>query len=133
MHNHDDHNHSHDNDHGHDHDHSHEHQHNHTMDASESASVVLDIGGDVGALVLYVPAAEYGREIEVSRDGTDGPRVHAAVRERLVEAGSIYCMVIGGLKEGEYTIWSDATQPAGSVTVTGGQVAELDWSERAVI
>ena len=111
----------------------HNHHHHHTMDASESASVVLDIGGDVGALVLYVPAAEHGREIEVSRVGTDDPRVHAAVRERMVEAGSVYCMVIGSLQAGEYTIWSDATQPAGTVTVTGGEVAEVDWSERAVI
>jgi hypothetical protein len=104
------------------------HNHQHTLDASESASVVLDIGADVGALILYVPAADYGREIEISR-GTD-PRTHAAVRERLVDSGSIYCIVYAGLTAGEYTIWDDETTPGGTVTIIGGEITELDWTER---
>ncbi|HEY1485245.1 MAG TPA: phospholipase [Micromonosporaceae bacterium] len=104
------------------------HTHHHTADASESASVVLDIGADVGALILYVPAACHGREIEISR-GTE-PRTHAAVRERIVEDGSIYCVVYGSLPEGEYTVWDDETTAGGTVTVTGGEIAELDWVAR---
>ena len=100
--------------------------HNHTLDASESASVVLDIGADVGALILYVPAADHGREIEISR-GTD-IRTHAAVRERIVESGSIYCVVYPGLVADEYTIWADATTPGGHATVTGGEITEVDWT-----
>jgi hypothetical protein len=100
----------------------------HTVDASESGSVVLDIGADVGALVLYVPAAEHGREIEISR-GTE-PRTHAAVRERVLDIGTIYCIVYAGLTAGEYTIWDDDTTPGGTVTVTGGEITELDWTAR---
>ncbi len=100
--------------------------HHHATGASPTGSVLLDIGGDVGALVLYVPATELGREIEVSPVG-GGRRTHAAVRERHVEGGHVYCVVIPGLVAGEYTIWADETTPAGSVTITGGTVTELDW------
>jgi hypothetical protein len=98
------------------------------MDASESGSVVLDIGADVGALIVYVPAAWHGREIEVSR-GTDR-RTHAAVRERHLEDGSIFCVVYPGLPEGDYTIWDDETTPGGTVTITGAEITELDWTQR---
>jgi hypothetical protein len=110
----------------------HDHHH-HTLDASESASVVLDIGADVGALVLYVAPAEHGREIEISPVATPDQRTHAAVRERIVESGSIFCIVYAGLVEGDYTIWGDATIPVGSVHVAGGEITELDWSDRTVI
>ncbi len=103
------------------------HSHDHTLDASESASVVLDIGADVGALILYVPESEHGREIEISPSGTDRPRTHAAVRERRLDDGSIYCVVYDKLATGVYTLWDDDVTPAGTVTVTGGQIAEVDW------
>jgi hypothetical protein len=85
----------------------------------------------VGALILYVPASEHGREIEISR-GTD-PRTHAAVRERIVDSGSIYCIVYAGLKAGDYTIWDDDTTPGGQATVVGGEITELDWTERLAL
>ncbi len=105
--------------------------HHHATGASPTGSVVLDIGGDIGALVLYVPAAEIGREIEVG-PVAGGRRTHAAVRERHVEGGHVYCVVIPGLRAGDYTVWADETTPAGSVTITGGTVTELDWSSRGL-
>jgi hypothetical protein len=102
--------------------------HSHTLDASESASVVLTIGAGVGALILYVPASELSREIEISPAGTHAPRTHAAVRERKLDDGSRYCVVYDGLPEGDYTLWDDDTTPAGTATVTGGQVTEVDWT-----
>lgn len=104
--------------------------HHHTLDASESASVVLNIGADVGALILYVAATEHGREIEISPTGTGaaGKRTHAAVRERRLDDGSVYCVVYDGLHAGVYTLWADDTTPAGTATVIGGQITEVDWS-----
>ena len=102
--------------------------HQHTMAASTAGSVVIDVGGDVGALVLYVSAAQLGREIEVSTVGSAGHRTHAAVRERHVASGSRYCVVYTGLTAGDYTVWSDSDTPAGTVTVVGGRVTETDWS-----
>ncbi len=100
--------------------------------------VVLDIGGEVGALILYAPAELSGAEIEIS--GT-GPRTHSIVRERKVDqpAGgrhaappgpgdaAVYAAVYPGLPAGIYTIWRDAQTPAGTVQVEGGQVANWLW------
>ena len=100
----------------------------HTLAVSPTASVMLDIGGDAGALVLYVAASELGREIEVSLVGSAARRTHASVRERRLDRGSRYCVVYDGLAAGEYTIWADDTTPAGTAAVTGGRVTELDWA-----
>ena len=106
--------------------------HNHTLDASPAGSVLLDIGADTGALILYVPAARHGQEIEISPIGPEGAaRTHAAVRERELEDGPVYCVVYDGLSAGDYTIWLDESTPAGTATVVGGRVAELDWIERS--
>jgi hypothetical protein len=88
-------------------------------------SVVLDLGADVGALVLEVPAGLSGREIEISPAG-GGPaarRTHALVRERRTGAGTSYAAVYPGLPAADYTIWHDPATPAATVTVRGGQVA----------
>lgn len=66
---------------------------------------MLDIGADVGALVIYLPASEHGREIEISLAGAS-TRTHSAVRERRLDDGSTYCVVYPSLTAGEYTIWS---------------------------
>ena len=100
----------------------------HTLQASPNASVVLDIGADIGALVLYMPTTDHGREIEISQVGSSEPRSHAAVRERRLDRGSLHCVVYAGLAAGEYTIWADDTTPGGTATVIGGHVTELDWT-----
>lgn len=110
---------------------------------SDPGGVVLDIGDDVGALVLYGPAGIDGREIEIS-PGADpaAPRSHAEVRRRLPglgelaapagqpaagQAAAIYAAVYPGLPAGSYTIWRDADLPAGTVIVRGGRVASFWW------
>lgn len=89
--------------------------------------VVLDIGGDVGALILYVPPALSGAEIEISRCGSDEPRTHVAVHERRVGQQDVFAAVYGSLRAGEYTLWREPTTPAETVLIAGGEVTELDW------
>lgn len=86
-------------------------------------SVVLDIGGDVGALILYTPPALHQREIDVSPIGDDRARVHSAVLERSVAGQIVYAAVYPELPEGEYRVWVDGVTP--TVTITGGVVTEL--------
>ncbi len=107
---------------------SHAGHHHHTLGPSEVGAVVLDIGAGVGALIIHVPAARHGDEIDIS--GSDGKRTHSAVRERVLEHGSIYCVVYPALAEGDYTIWADDTTPAGAATIVGGEITELDWTDR---
>jgi hypothetical protein len=89
-------------------------------------SVVLDLGADVGALVLDVPAALSGREIEISpAGGAAARRTHALVRERRTSAGIGYAAVYPDLPAAEYTIWQDPATPAATVLVRSGRVTRL--------
>ncbi|WP_326551527.1 phospholipase [Micromonospora sp. NBC_01813] len=110
--------------------------HEHSLAPSETASVVLDIGGDMGALIIYTGQEFHGREIEVSRipdeDQADpAPRTHAAVRERQVHDGVFFSAVITDLRAGSYTVWREGDVPAGQVRITGGAVTEFVWPQHA--
>jgi len=96
---------------------------------SNAGSVVLDLGADIGALILDTPAELAGREIEISpaSDGPGARRTHALVRERRTGAGTGYAAVYPGLPAAEYTVWKDAVTPVATVTVYGGQVARCHW------
>jgi hypothetical protein len=104
---------------------------------SRAGSVVLDLGGAVGALVLEAPAALCGSEIEISLVagavgvgvGDQGSRTHSLVRERRTAAGTSYAAVYPGLPAGRYLIWRHADTPAGEVTIDGGSVTRFRWPD----
>jgi hypothetical protein len=104
-------------------------------------SVLLDIGGDVGALVVIMPPAMEGVEVEINRIDVDlrdhgdhhehdhdGPhehehddggrhvhhephRPHVAVVARPVEAGVIHSLVFPELAEGRYELYRRPAEP----------------------
>ena len=85
-------------------------------------AVVLDIGGDVGALVLYASPALHRQEIEVSLLGKDARRVHSAVLERTVNGRVLYAAVYPQLAAGEYVVCAGARR---RFTIAGGEVTEV--------
>lgn len=104
--------------------------------------VVLDIGGDVGALVVIMPAELEGAEVEAGRRGEGGGRAgghghghahlpHVAVVARPVAGGVVHSLVFGELVEGEYELYR---RPGGPVellaSVIGGTVTEASWPNR---
>jgi hypothetical protein len=96
-----------------------------------SKPAVLDIGEDVGALIIYTPPELKGWEIEVSLRGAGVPRTHTAVLERQVGDRSIFAALFLALPAGDYGIeTTDPTLP-NTVTITGGAVAEIDWRSSA--
>ena len=121
------------------------------LGASQDGTVILDIGGDVGALVLMTAHDLLGAEIEISpldetaadifqqqhphvhTDGTTHThlhpdRTHVAVRERMGPGGVRFAAIYPGLRQGRYQLWNlDGTQ-ADVVEIVGGQVTQLDWS-----
>ena len=101
------------------HDHSHESHlsgHNHV---AGQGPTVLDIGDDVGALVLYTSAELVGAEIEISPDGEPDRRRHVAVHPREIPGGTtMYAAVYYGLAAG-------TLRPVG-----GGWVARVDRVDR---
>src|ERR1022692_1752608 len=103
----------------------------HVPGPSGSGSVVLNVGRDIGALVLHTPADLDGREIEISPDGVPAARrTHSQVRERRAGGNVQYAAVYPGLTAGDYIIWRDGTTPLGVVTINGGHVTSYHWAPR---
>jgi hypothetical protein len=110
---------------------------------SHAGSVVLDLGGAIGALVVETPAALSGREIEISlvaaaisaaaisapATSAAGGRTHSLVRERRTAAGTSYAAVYPDLPAGQYLIWRRMDTPVGEVTIDGGVVTRFRWPD----
>jgi len=93
-------------------------------------TVVLDIGGEVGAAVIYLPASLAGEEIEIRAVGHPWTGTHVAVLERVLQSGSVWAAVFSALHEGSYEIRikdADPLGPTAPVEVVGGLVATLRW------
>jgi hypothetical protein len=111
-------------------------------------SVLLDIGGDVGALVVSMPPAMVGVEIEIAptaevahehdhahghdhgheHEHQHGHRPHVAVVDRPVTDGHQPSLVFPDLVGGSYELF-DKGQDTVLLTaeITGGQVTFLEW------
>ena len=113
------------------HDHHGEPPHARYADRRHPEAVVLDLGGDVGALIVHTPVTMPGVEVEISASGEDDARSHKEVLERELGGHPAYTAVFDNLPAGSYTLWVDGVARERGVVVTGGAVAELDWSERA--
>jgi hypothetical protein len=90
---------------------------------SRDGSVVLDIGGNIGALVLWVPADLCGEELELTPLDPAMKKVHTEVRERNLEAGVVAAAVYPQLAEGDYEIDRSAQR----VSIVGGQITEVNF------
>ena len=120
----------------HDHDHPHDHAHPHTHDHASAhrpheEAVVLELGEELGALVVYTDRSLLHEEIEISPAGADGDRSHKDVLERVVGGRSLYAAVFDNVPHGTYTLWHRGTAVSRGATVAGGTIAELDWTTRA--
>jgi hypothetical protein len=97
------------------------------IDRVHPETVVLDIGQDVGALIIYTVPELRGREIEVSPRGSDRKRVHVEVLERRINGVPVFAAVFPGLRVGHWDIWDKGPSPSASVAIVGGEVATVDW------
>jgi hypothetical protein len=100
--------------------------HHHAALRPHEEPVVLEIGGELGALIVYTEPALPHREIEISPAGEDERRSHKDVLERVVGTRSIYAAVFDRLPGGAYTLWYEGAARARGVTVAGGTIDEVD-------
>jgi hypothetical protein len=128
--------HHHDHQHPHDHPHPHHHPHSHPQGTGTGTAVrelwrphappgevpILDIGGDVGALVVYLPELTATGELDVQPTGRPEDRFHTGVHER---AGA-WVAIFPEMDQGPYELLDDHGAVRALVTVTGGEVRELD-------
>jgi hypothetical protein len=127
-----DHSHGHPHEHADDHGHSHDqgHSHSHDPHAAGAGPTVLDIGGDIGALILRTTAELAGAEIEISPLGEPGNRRHVAVHPRQLPGGStIYAAMYYSLEAGTYQLWAADGTVAMAVEIEGGKIAEYEWPD----
>lgn len=87
---------------------------------------VLDIGGEVGALVVYLAAETPTGELEACPVDDPEARFHTGVHHRAVGRGVAWTAVFPEVSEGSYHLLDDDGAPLAAVTVAGGTVHELD-------
>jgi hypothetical protein len=92
-------------------------------------NAVLDIGEDIGALVIYTSQEMLGKEIEVCPKVQNAQKIHTAVHERKVNGRTLFAALFLALPQGDYVTLST---PSSEITIVGGQVAELNWRETNV-
>ena len=93
-------------------------------------SLILDIGGTVGALVITTGPELAEEEIEIS-PGIDPTmrRTHNVVHPRRDrDVIMAYAAVFPAVQAGEYTVWNQDGSPYAVVTVHGGEVTQLTMS-----
>ena len=109
------------------------HEHTHPAHEHDYAArphpefVVLDIGEDIGALIIHTDAELHGVEVEIRPSDDDGRRSHKEVLERRMNGAPAFTAVFDGLKAGSYTLWLNDQEQARNVAIEGGIIAELDW------
>ena len=86
-------------------------------------ALVLDIGGDIGALIIYADETCLGSEIDLTPVGA--PRshhLHTMVRRRRATNKDVIAGLYPEVREGTYIVWGlEDSGPLGEVTVMGGQ------------
>ena len=93
-------------------------------------AVLLDIGDEVGALVVEMPPSMVGAEVEVRRVG--GPVLdhlpHVAVVDRLAGDTTVPSLVFGALDEGTYELFPKGGGPVHlTADVRGGALTQHTW------
>jgi hypothetical protein len=101
---------------------------------SGEGTVVVDVGGDRGALVIFVTRHLDGEEIEIRHADGAWKGTHTAVRRRDLRDSVAFAGVFGSLPAGDYQarIKGGAPDQAGfgttvDLTVTGGEITQMDW------
>jgi hypothetical protein len=92
--------------------------------------VVLDIGGEVGALIVHTDPDMHGVEIEISPSEDLRRRSHKQVLERTIGDHPAFTAVFDALPAGRYTLWVDGKPRTHRVPVQASAVAELDLRSR---
>jgi hypothetical protein len=104
--------------------------HNHENPHAGQGAVMLEIGGDVGALVVAMPESMVDVEVEVRRVGADpdAHHPHVAVVSRPTQSGVQPSLVYPDLHAGDYDLYvRPGDDVAMTVTVTGGEVISVWW------
>ena len=91
---------------------------------------MLDIGEDVGAVVVLMPASMEGVEVEIRSQESShhGHHPHVAVVTRPVAGGVVPSLVFPEVREGSYDLClKESEETTATVAVVGGEVTTAVW------
>jgi hypothetical protein len=89
-------------------------------------SPMLDIGDDVGALVLYLDDVPASGEIELCPVDDPAGRFHTGVHQRQIGGRLTMVAVFPAVRAGMYHVLDTVGRPMLAVEVSGSSVQELD-------
>ncbi len=111
-------------------------RHSHPVEPANAyagqGAVLLDIGGDIGALIVRMPPQMEGAEVEIRPVAGSAvpPGTHVGVVARPAQHGPVPSLVFPELPAGEYELYQRPAEPVSlTVTVAGGEVAEAAWPD----
>jgi hypothetical protein len=101
---------------------------------SGEGTVVVDIGGSRGAVIVFTPESLVDAEIEIRPAGAAWDGTHTGIRRRDLRDAVAHAGVFGSLEAGRYQVRlrgvSTDRPDAGVVvdlTVVGGEITQLEW------
>lgn len=94
---------------------------------SHTGSVVLNVGGEIGALVLHTSPDLLGVEVDIVGLSPGTVSTHALVRPRLLPHATTHAAVYPDLPAGQYRVVGVGSRHHENVEIIGGRVAEMDW------
>lgn len=98
----------------------------HHHGAARGAAVVLDIGGDVGAVIVYLGDHSVGAELDIQPVGEPARRFHTGVHDRDVDGIVTRVAVFPEVRTGRYELLDEHDRPFAIVEATGGGVHTVD-------
>jgi hypothetical protein len=113
------------------------HTHDHAAPAetvpapSGEGTVLVELGGNVGAAVVTTPATLDGEEIEIRSEPGEWSGRHVAVRPRPIPGGTVYAAFFESLPAGRYVVrvrFGPPDAPEQAIDVTGARVAQAVWA-----
>jgi hypothetical protein len=124
------HTHSHPHDHPHPHGHPHAHEHEHATTESyehvRGGPPVLDIGGEIGAMVATMSPQTVGHELHLRSEHHPPVSVHTGVWDRQLGDRTVTAAVFCELVEGTYWVLDATGADVHPVEITGGELATID-------
>lgn len=93
--------------------------------AAPGLASVLDIGGDVGAVIVRLPDDTPSGELMACRRGDPAAHFHTGVHLRDVDGGQSWVAVFPEVLAGEYSLLTDDGVEHTPFEVTGARVTSL--------
>jgi hypothetical protein len=87
---------------------------------------VLDIGGDIGAMVVTMNPGTEGTELHLRSEHRPPISIHTGVWRRDAGDGQITSAVFAELPQGSYWVLDDSAREVRRVTINGGELTAID-------